>query len=109
MDNILSNKYTFDDFNPNALALQIATNVKKRRLELNITQIELAQKSQVSLGSIKRFETSAEISLKNLLLISVALNATHEFKSLFSQQQFQSIDELTEAKKNKDRKRARKK
>jgi len=107
MDNILTDKSFIDDFNPKALAKTIASNFKARRLELNITQEALSLKSGVSLGSIKRFENGNEISLKHLLLLAVALNATQEFKTLFSKKQYQSIEELTNKSKNKTRKRAR--
>ncbi|MBI9069828.1 MAG: helix-turn-helix transcriptional regulator [Salinivirgaceae bacterium] len=108
MNNILADNYILDDFNPKALAQNIANNFKTRRIEENITQTQLANQSSVSLGSIKRFESKAEISLKNILLLAVALNATHEFKELFSKQQYSSIDELTQIKEKKTRKRARK-
>jgi predicted transcriptional regulator len=44
----------------------IKTNFKKRRLETDLTQEGLAKKSGVSLGSIKRFEQSGQISLEFL-------------------------------------------
>jgi len=98
----------FLNSNPKALALQIAINAKTRRLELNLTQEELAQKSGVSLGSVKRFESKHEISLKHLLLIAVVLNSTEDFKNLFLQKQYRSIDEVV-VKKEMKRKRARRK
>ena len=98
----------FLNSNPKALTLQIAINAKTRRLELNLTQEELAQKSGVSLGSVKRFESKHEISLKHLLLIAVVLNSTEDFKNLFLQKQYRSIDEVV-VKKEMKRKRARKK
>lgn len=109
MDNILSElKFDLDDFNPKALAEKIAGNLKTRRLELNITQEELARKSGVSLGSVKRFECKAEVSLKHLLMLAIALNATEEFTMLFSKKQYKSLDELISDTKVKSRKRARK-
>lgn len=107
MDNILDDNGFLDDFNPKVLAHTIATNFRSRRMELNIPQTALADKSGASLCSLKRFENKEEISLKNLLWLAVALNATHEFKLLFSKQQYSSIDELTQNTKNKTRKRAR--
>ena len=108
MDNILSNKeFVLDDFNPQSIAENIAKRLKQRRLELNLTQNELASKSGVSYGSVKRFETLHETSLKNLLMIAVVLNATEEFKLLFSKQQYSSIDEIVEVAEKKKRKRAR--
>lgn len=108
MDNILSdNKFTLDDFNPRSIAENIAKRLKQRRVELNITQKDLAERSGVSYGSVKRFETTHEISLKNLLMIAVVLNATEEFKYLFSRKQYTSIDEVVKLSEVKRRKRAR--
>jgi transcriptional regulator with XRE-family HTH domain len=110
MANILSNKeFDLTPFNPPDIARIIMKNFRERRLELNITQEELARKSGVSLGSIKRFENKAEISLKNLIRSAVVLNSSGSFLDLFSQRQYQSIEEVTRHNKSKSRKRARKK
>jgi len=107
-DNMLSDKsFDLDRFNPNVLADKIAQRSKQRRLEKNITQEELAKRSGVSYGSIKRFESKAKISLHNLLLIALALDAMEEFAKLFSRQNYQSIHEITKEKTAKQRKRAR--
>lgn len=108
MDNILSdNLFDLNQFNPQYLAEKIAERAKQRRLELNITQEELAMRSGVSFGSVKRFETMAKISLQHLLMIAVTLDATEDFSNLFSRKNYQSIDEVTNEKKTKTRKRAR--
>jgi len=108
VDNILTNKdFILDEFNPKYLSKIIVGNFKNRRIELNITQKNLAIKSGISLGSLKRFEHKHEISLKNLLLLAVALNSTNEFNLLFAQTQYSSIDEIVKIKKKKTRKRAR--
>lgn len=101
-------KINLDNFNPSFIAKNIEDNYKKRRLELNLSQIALSVKSGVSLGSIKRFENCSEISLKHLLMIALALQATEEFYSLFSTRQYTSISEIIQANKVKTRKRARK-
>jgi transcriptional regulator with XRE-family HTH domain len=101
--------FVLDEFNPQKIAKQITKNFKLRRLELNITQSELAEKSGVSLGSVKRFENTSEVSLKNLLLMAVVLNSTSGFLNLFSQKQYSNINELANKHKVKERKRARKK
>ena len=109
MTNILSNNnFILDEFNPLSIAKAISLRMKKRRIELNITQKELAGNSGVSYGSIKRFESIYEISLKNLLAIAVVLNATEEFKQLFSAQQYSSIDDVLKLSEKEQRKRARK-
>lgn len=106
-DNILANKkFNIDDFNAVAIAKSVSKQLKERRLELNITQEVLAEKSGVSLGSIKRFENKAEISFKSLLMLAVVLNATNEFLNLFSRKNYKSIKEVVTATRVKTRKRA---
>jgi transcriptional regulator with XRE-family HTH domain len=60
-----------------------AQNVTKIRKELNLTQLELSDKSGVSYGSIKRFEQHGKISFESLLKIAEALNRLEEFETLF--------------------------
>jgi len=69
---------------PKEFREEIAAKVKERRLELNISQKKLAERSGVSLGSIKRFEGSGHISLASLLEISLVLNCMGDFDSLFA-------------------------
>lgn len=101
------NYFILDDFNPGAIMQKIAFNLKRSRLALNLSQSALASKSGVSLGSLKRFEHTAEISLKNLVLLAVSLDSTEEFGKLFSKQQYQSMDELLGKNKSMTAKRGR--
>jgi len=95
--------------NPDSIAKELAMRVKKQRLSLNMTQQMLADKSGVSLGSIKRFEQQGLISLQHILHIAVVLNAAEDFANLFTRPNYNSIDELAKLKKEHIRKRARKK
>ena len=54
--------------------------IRKRR---KISQKELAKRSGVSLGSLKRFEQTGEISLLSLTKISIALELDEEMENLF--------------------------
>jgi len=108
MTNILTdNTFILDAYNPAAIAKGIRNRMRERRLELNLTQKGLADKAGVSLGSLKRFETSSEISLKHLLMIAVVLDATEEFGALFSKPQYQSIKEVIKLTTKKKRVRGR--
>ena len=93
--------------NPREIAKRIAKNFKERRLEKNITQKALAQKSQVKLPSLKRFEQQAEISLHNLLLLAVSLDETGSFEKLFAEKKAENMDDFLEQNDEKKRKRAR--
>lgn len=101
------NDFVLDTFNPIALAKGIALRMRERRLELNLSQKGLATKAGVTLGSLKRFENSFEISLKHLLMIAVVLDATETFGELFSTKQYQSIDEMLSATSLKKRQRGK--
>jgi transcriptional regulator with XRE-family HTH domain len=100
MNNILS----FISNSPNEVATQLATRVKARRLELNLTQEGLATRSGIKFATYRRFEQTGEISLRGLIQIAFALNTLSEFDNLFAQKQYQSLDDvLNEQKANRKR------
>lgn len=72
----------------------IANRMVKLRKRKKITQKALAAKSGVSLGSIKRFEQSGEISLQSLTKLAIALEVEGELDTLFDSVPFQSIEEV---------------
>ena len=78
----------------NEIAKSFADKIKEHRKKLKISQEVLAQKSGVSLGSIKRFETKYEISLQSFIKIAIALDLDNYFENLFTQKTYISIDEV---------------
>ena len=48
----------------------------------------------VSLGSIKRFETTGQISLLSLTKIAVALNIADDLRNIFTEIPYNSIEEV---------------
>ena len=96
---------------PKEISQDLADRVKQNRIRRNFTQQELAERSGVSFGSVKRFEQSGEISLKHLIMISKVLRSSPEFDLLFPVHKYESIEEILKAKelKQKKRMRARKK
>lgn len=69
---------------PFDLLLELAQKHKIIRRQLRITQSELAKRSGVSLGSIKRFEITGQISLESLLKSSHVLNRLSDFDLLLN-------------------------
>jgi len=61
---------------------ELSTRFRKRRKQLKLTQKELSSRSGVSLGSLKRFENSGQISLESLLKLALVLECLEEFASL---------------------------
>jgi transcriptional regulator with XRE-family HTH domain len=70
----------------------------------NFTQQELADRSRVNFGSVKRFEQSGEISLKHLILISKVLRSIEEFDLLFPLDKHVSVEEILKVKELKNEK-----
>ena len=79
---------------PNDINIDIAKKVSARRKEKQITQEQLSVKSDVSYGSIKRFERTGEISLSSLIKIAFALGMENDFELLFSKKGYSSIQEV---------------
>lgn len=84
---------------PSEVEAEISGRVKARRLELNLSQAGLASRAGVKFATYRRFEQTGKISLGGLLQIAFALNALSDFDHLFSQRQYQSIDEVLDDKK----------
>ncbi len=64
---------------PFDVLVELASKHKILRKQKNYTQSELAQRSGVSLGSVKRFELTGQISLESLLKLSDVLNCLNDF------------------------------
>lgn len=80
---------------PSDILKLIAQNVVELRKEKGWTQLDLAEKSDVSYGSIKRFERSGQISFASLLKIVEALKRLSDFENiLLPQTNNQRIKEL---------------
>ena len=103
MNNILA----FNISNPNEIAIQIAARVKLRRLEMNLTQEGMASRAGIKFATYRRFEQTGEISLRGLLQIGFALNTLAEFDTLFTQRQYQTLDDVMKES-NANRKRGKK-
>ena len=58
---------------------EIALRHKVLRKQAGFSQSELAKRSGVSLGSLKRFETTGQISLDSLLKLVHVLNRLNDF------------------------------
>lgn len=59
-----------------------------------MTQADLAARSGVPLGTLKRFERLGEVSLSTLMMLAEALDALGEFHGLFPLPEARSLDDL---------------
>lgn len=79
---------------PEELDQKLAQRVRKIRKRRSITQEKLASISGVSYGSIKRFETTGQISLISLTKIAIALDLADELRNIFTQVPYKDIQEV---------------
>jgi transcriptional regulator with XRE-family HTH domain len=70
---------------PYETGLKIAQRHRALRKRLNISQKEMAERSGVSLGSLKRFERSGKISLESLLKLMHFLGRLSDFDKILEE------------------------
>ena len=71
---------------------EIALRHKALRKQAGFSQSELAQRSGVSLGSLKRFERTGQISFESLLQLADVLNRLNDFEALL--QPLENLDAI---------------
>lgn len=92
---------------PEQVGKTLAGRIKELRLARGWKQATLAQRSGVSLASLRRFEESGRVSLQNLLDLAFALNRLDDFDALFQAPRASSLAELEAGEKRTARKRGR--
>ena len=68
---------------PADVLLKIAARAKQLRKQMGYSQSELAERSDISMGSLRRFEQSGKISFESLLKIALILNRLNDFAAIF--------------------------
>lgn len=92
--------------NAGEVAQSLANDLRKRRIERAITRKMLAEKSGVALSNIIRFEQKGLVSLKNLILLAMAMDYLGEIQALFATPKYHTMEELTQIRKNSGKKKA---
>lgn len=76
------------------LDLKLAERMRNIRKRRGISQKKLSDLSGVSLGSIKRFESTGQISLQSLTKLAMELELADELRNLFTQVPYKNIEEV---------------
>lgn len=76
------------------LDLKLAQRVRNIRKRRSISQEKMASMSGVSYGSVKRFESTGQISLLSLTKIAMALDIADELRNIFLQVPYRDIKEV---------------
>ena len=88
----------FEFRNPVHLIKQIGNRIRTHRLARGWTQAELAERSGVSLSTLKLLEREGKGSLQRLAKIAVILNLDGELRDLFSEAtHFESMEAVERA------------
>ncbi len=89
----------------------ITKNIRERRLQQNLTQEGLAQRSGVPLPTLRRFEQQGLISLESFLKLCMVLGNLDDIVKATAKKQepFSSIDDVLSAETTPKRKRGRRK
>lgn len=74
----------------------VSQRMRRRRIDSNFTQRELAARSNVSYSSLRLFEETGKISFESLVKIAFVLEAEGEFESLFPSRAPRTINEIIE-------------
>jgi transcriptional regulator with XRE-family HTH domain len=67
---------------PQDVMQELKEKYKTRRKQLKLSQQELSTRADVSLGSLKRFETTGKISLESLLKLAFVLECLEDFSGV---------------------------
>lgn len=79
---------------PNIIALKVASNFRDARKKMKISVRELSERSGVANSSIRRFESTGEISFVSLIKIASILNMENQIATLFPEAMPTSIEEV---------------
>ena len=92
---------------PEQISAALAARIRQLRLAKGWRQVTLAERSGVSLASLRRFESSGKASLQNLLALAFALGRLDDFDRLLQPPKASSIAELEALEQRPRRKRGR--
>ena len=92
---------------PQEMQKTIASLARSKRLELNLSQQTLSDKSGVSYGVLKKFERTGKIALESLLKLAFALGVMDDFNAIFKPKAPEIALSLDELMKDTTRKRGR--
>lgn len=99
------NSYVFDPYPLQVTMQRLAENLKARRLERKLSTKSLSAMSGVPASSIQRFELKHSISLESYVKLAKVLGYSEELMQLLAEPKYDTMEELLEINKNRNRKR----
>lgn len=84
----------FNMSSPADVMRDLAHRAKRRRIDSNLTQREVASKSGISYSSLRIFEDTGKASLETVVRIAFVLGVEAEFGELFPLRAPRTIDDI---------------
>jgi transcriptional regulator with XRE-family HTH domain len=94
-------------YTPTEVAERLATRMMNLRLALNMKRATLGERAGVSASTIKRFESTGQITLENLLKLAQTLGCLDQFEALLDRSPVTSLAELERRAEASERRRGR--
>jgi transcriptional regulator with XRE-family HTH domain len=88
-------------FTPTDMIKGLADRMKSIRTRKGITRKQLAARSNVSYGSLRRFEETGKISLESFVKLAMELGLAAEINSLFTEPVYDSLEEVMNERRQK--------
>lgn len=83
---------------PPDIAAELGVRLRERRLALDLTQVGLAERSGVPVRTLRKFESTGQISLVSFIRLAMTLGDDAALNGLLQEQKrYSSIDEVLEA------------
>lgn len=102
-----NDKYIFDPHPLHITMQRLASNLKARRLERQLSHKTLSAMSGVPAPTIQRFELKHAISLESFVKLAKSLGYSEEIFQLLSEPKYDTMEELLEINRNRSRKRGK--
>ena len=93
---IIANLLAFNMTSPAEVVRGLSERMKRRRIDVGLTQREVAARAGVSYGALRLFEATGKISLEALVKIAFILECEAEFESLFPPRPPKTIDDVVD-------------
>lgn len=94
-------------YTPREVGERLAARMKQLRLARDWKRETLAEHAGISAGTVKRFETTGQIALDNLLKVALALGCLDQFEQVFAPPVARTLAELERRDEASRRKRGR--
>ncbi|SFG06471.1 helix-turn-helix domain-containing protein [Oribacterium sp. WCC10] len=79
---------------PSDVTKRLASRMKNIRKRKKLTQKQLAGRSNVSYATLRKFESSGQISLESFVKLTMELGLVNEINELFTKPVYNSIEEV---------------